>query len=449
MRGMTVENIVRVCAGTFSGDTALLKSEVTAVTTDSRQVTRGCLFAAIAGERVDGHRFINNAFAGGALCALGERVPENAAGPVVAVPNVPLALQDLAAYYRGLFSIPVVGITGSVGKTTAKEMIASVLSQKTCVHKTLGNFNNELGVPLTLFGLRPEHGAAVVEMGISHFGEMRRLTRMVRPDFVVFTVIGHAHLEFLGDREGVLRAKSEILEGIPPTGTVFLNGDDDLLRGLKCAQRRVTFGRGEDCDVRAVDLRALDGGRTACAIVSGDRRIEVEIQAFGDHMVYAALEGAAVGMAMGLGDEEIRRGISAFEPVGHRARIIVTGRLTIIDDCYNANPTSVASAIYSMGRLGGRKVCILGDMLELGADSARLHREIGALAVSSGVSLVLAQGEMARSICDGAGKAAVHFETREELIAALGSYIRPGDTVLVKASHSMKFEEISEALEKF
>lgn len=450
MKNLTLKNIAAACHGVLTGAQGREDREISFVTTDSREAGADCLFAAIAGSRVDGHDYIPGVLEKkGALCVLAERLPEGCDGPAVTVPSVPAALQELAGFYRRGFDMPVIGITGSVGKTTAKEMLYAVLSQKYRVHKTPGNFNNELGVPLTLFGLREEHTAAVVEMGISDFGEMTRLTRMVRPDHALFTVIGHSHLETLGSRDGVLRAKSELLQCVPETGTVFYNGDDDLLPTLDCGGRRaVTFGLGAGCDLRAENVRTLENGFTSCEIVSGARRIAVEIPAYGGHMVYAALAATAVGMELGLTDPEIARGIGRYEGAGHRSRMVRTGKITLIDDCYNANPTSTASAIRSLSSLPGRRVCVLGDMLDMGEQSETLHRDTGRLCAACGIELVLTCGEMAAFISTEAGSHARHFDSRAELIAALPELIRPGDAVLVKASHSMRFDEVCTALEK-
>jgi UDP-N-acetylmuramoyl-tripeptide--D-alanyl-D-alanine ligase len=448
MKNLTLHNIISACAGSYRGAPDARGTEITAVTTDSRAVTAGCLFAAIPGERVDGHDYVNQALRAGACCALVQRVPEGVSGACIVVPDTVAALQRIAAFYRAQFDIPVLGITGSVGKTTAKEMVAAVLSQRFCVHRTSGNFNNDLGVPLTLFGLDARHEAAVIEMGVSHPGDMQRLAETVRPTMALFTVIGSAHLEFLGSREGILAEKSRVNDYLPPDGTVFCSGDDDLLSAMRCRQRKVTFGLGADCEVRAVDIIYSPDGSTACTIRSGDRRISATIPAYGDHMVYAALEGAAVGIAFGLTDAEIAAGIASYAPVGHRARRIETGKLTVIDDCYNANPTSTASAIRSLAHTAGRKVCILGDMKELGADAAALHYEIGALAASCGAELVLTVGEASAETARGAGTHGRHFESKAALIAALPELLRPGDAVLVKASRSMAFEEITAALEK-
>ena len=442
MRELTAKVILEVTGGEARG--ALPAAELTAVTTDSRTIAPGCLFAAIPGERVDGHDFIPQAAQMGASCVLCERFVE-ADIPQITVPDTQAALRAIAAWYRGRFDIPFIGVTGSVGKTTAKEMIASVLSARYDTLKTEKNFNNDLGVPLTLFRLREEHQAAVVEMGISGFGEMTRLAEMVRPDIGVYTLIGDAHLEFLGDRAGVLRAKGEMVSGMPADGVVIANGDDALLRLHDFARRTVLFGMGEHCAVRAVEVSADGAEAMRCTILAGDRRIPVRIPAFGDHMVYAALMGAAVGLELGLTDEEIARGVAAYETVGSRGRVLRTGSLTIVDDCYNANPTSTASAIDSLDRLPGRHVAVLGDMRELGGTSAQLHRQTGAYAASR-CELVIACGPEARLLAEGAGGDTPWYPDVAGLLDALPELLRRGDTVLVKASRAMGFEQVVEKL---
>jgi len=439
MTGLTIGDIARITGGiVFGGDKTV---PVTSVVIDSRAVTECAMFAALPGERVDGNDYVSRALDAGAACCLALRVPVGETRCVITVPEVAAALCMLAEKYRAMFDIPIIGVTGSVGKTTAKEMIACVLSQRFNTLKTEKNLNNELGVPLTLFRIGQEHAAAVVEMGISHFGEMTRLAKMVRPTMAVFTVIGRAHLEFLGDREGVLRAKGEMLDFMRNEGVVFVNGDDDLLRGLSCRQKKVTFGMGSDCDIRAENIRAPGCDEIVCEILAGKRRITVFIPSYGRHMVYAALAAGAVGMEIGLSDEEIISGIAAYVPVGRRANVTVTPCLTLIDDCYNSNPDSTASAIESAAVLPGRLVCILGDMLELGEESKDLHRQTGELALKRG-ALLITTGELSGNM---GGR---HFEDKKALIAALPDILQTGDKVLVKASHSMAFEEISEAIKE-
>jgi len=449
MRGLTVSDISTICGGILYGNGGF-EYEVKGVAIDSRQISEGMMFAAMKGERVDGHDYIKRAFELGAVCCIAEHVPEGVTRPVIAVENVAEALKKLAEEYRKTLMLPIIGIAGSVGKTTAKEMVASVLSERYRVLKTEKNLNNELGVPLTLFRIDPEHEIAVVEMGISDFGEMRRLAKMVRPSMAVYTVIGHAHLEKLHDRAGVLRAKTEMLEYMAEDSTLFLNGDDNLLAAFECSQSTVIFGLGENADICAENICYPDMNTTECDIVYGERVFHAVIPAYGKHMVYAALEGASVGIEFGLTDDEIAAGIAKYETVGRRANVCETGFLTLIDDCYNANPDSVRCAIDSLSDCSGRRVCILGDMFELGERTHALHAEMGCYAAERGAELVLTCGELSRSTHSAAAELceAKHFDTNAELIAALPELLKKGDCVLVKASHSMKFDEISEAIKK-
>jgi len=450
MRNLTLENIVAAVKGTFFGEAALLAKEITAVTTDSRTATADCLFAAIRGEKSDGHDYIAAALEKGALCALCERQPDDGRLPVIVISNTVTALGDLAAFYRSGFDIPILGVTGSVGKTTAKEMVSAVLSRRFKVHKTPKNLNNELGVPLTVFGLQEDSEAAVIEMGISHFGEMYRLGEIVRPNMALFTAIGSAHLEFLGDFDGVLKAKTELLEFLPEDGIVFVNYDNETLRKLVCRQRLVRFGVSAGCEVTAENIRLLGTDGMALDIISDGRRIPARIGAFGVHLVTAALGAAAVGLHLGLTDEEISAGLADYLPVGSRSSIIKTEKLTIIDDCYNANPTSVAAALDSLSMLDGRRVCILGDMGELGDAAASLHFETGVHAAEKGIELVVACGELSANTAAGAKesgcKNVLYFSDKPELIEKLPTFIERGDAVLVKASHSRQFEVLVEAL---
>lgn len=447
MRGMTISRAAAVCGGRLCGE-GDFGAELGSVVIDSRAVSAGDFFVAYKGERVDGHDYISAAFDRGAVCCLAQRVPEGETRPVILVPDVQTALEQICAEYRRDLRLPVIGITGSVGKTSAKEMISAVLSQRLNVLKTDKNLNNQIGVPMTISRIRPEHQAAVVEMGISGFGEMSVLARIARPDMAVFTLIGHAHLEFLHDLDGVLRAKTEMLDFMADDAPVLINGDDEKLRGLQCRQKKISFGLGENCDIRAENIRLGESGETFCDIVYGERRIPVEIRAYGRHMIYAALEGAAVGLLMGLSDGEIVKGVASFETVGRRAAVCDTGFITLIDDSYNANPDSVKCGIDSLMKMPGRHVCILGDMLELGEGSGEMHFDVGRYAGEKGAELVLTSGPLSRETCRGAGERGRHFATREELIAALPGLIQKGDKVLVKASLGSRFDQISEALKE-
>ncbi len=447
MKNISISKAARLCSGRIVGNMEEDR-EIGRVIIDSRAVEPGDLFAAYRGEKADGHDFIPAAFAKGAACCLAERVPEGTEGPVILVEDVQKALEELARAYRDTLDIPVIGITGSVGKTTAKEMVWWVLSRRFNVLKTEGNLNNQIGVPMTISRIRPEHQAAVVEMGISGFGEMRELARMARPTVALFTVIGHAHLEFLHDLEGVFRAKTEMLELMPEDGTVIVNGDDPWLKNISCRQRLIRCGLGEDCELRGENISTLADGSTRFDIVYGGGRFPVHIPAHGRHLVYAALEAAAVGMSLGLSEEEIAAGIASYQVMGRRGALWSGERLTLVDDSYNANPDSMRCAIDSLRDMPGRHVCVLGDMLEMGPEAGQMHYELGKYAVENGAELLLCCGELGREIALGAGDRGHWFESREELVRALPRFIARGDTVLVKASRGMHLEELAEELKR-
>ena len=449
MERMTVSRAAQLCGGTLlpeAESSALLGN----VVIDSRMVMPGDLFVAYRGERVDGHDYIASAFARGAAGCLVERVPDGAdgLGPLILVPDVQKALEQIAKAYREQFKLPIIGITGSVGKTTAKEMISAVLSRRLRTLKTAGNLNNQIGVPMMISRLDSGYEAAVIEMGISDFGEMRVLADLVRPAVAVFTTIGHAHLEYLHDLDGVLKAKTEMLEYLSDEAPVILNGDDEKLRGLKCRQRKICYGFGVGNDFRALSCETDDSG-IQCDVAGGGRTIRLRIPAFGRHHVYAALAAVAVGVFFGLSDEEIIAGIADFHNVERRAELVRTAFITMIDDSYNANPDSVRSGIDTLVQLPGKRhVCILGDMLELGKESGEMHRGVGRYAAEKGVELVLTAGTYGRDTAAGAGEAGVCFESRDALISALPRLIAEGDCLLVKASKGSHFELVSAALRK-
>ncbi len=446
MKPFTLRDALNAVNGRYFGNEAALDSDIDRVTSDSRTAGTGALFIALKGTRVDGHDFMAGCIRAGAVACLTEREPTPQERPAIQVDSTLRATGALAAWHRARFAIPVIGITGSVGKTTTKEMIAAVLSQRFNTHKTQKNLNNELGVPWTLLRLDNGHQVSVVEMGISDFGEMRRLTHMVRPTIAVFSVIGDAHLEFLGDRDGVMRAKGEIFEGMDENGLAVLNGDDPIQRKCHPNMRRVTYGLGEGCDVRGSDVRNLGEDGMRMTVRHSGGTFEVAIPAFGSHLASAALAAAAVGLELGLTGEEIARGVAQYQTVGDRARVIHAGDMTIVSDCYNANPNSCQAAVDSLMQLEGkRRVCVLGDMLELGPRTEELHHGVGEYAAKAGVDLVIGCGPLSRAIADGAkaaGSDVLYYEDKARLIAALGDILRPGDCVLVKASHSMAFEEI-------
>ena len=452
MKGLTPGQIAKACQGIYYGPEAIRDTEVTAVTTDSRKIEKGCLFAALKGSRVDGHSFVPAAYEQGASCALVED-PAGLDGPYIMVESCYQALKDIAEYYRQVMGIPVVAVAGSVGKTSTKEMVASVLSQRYRVLKTEGNFNNELGVPLTIFRIRPEDEVAVLELGISDFGEMHRLSKIARPDVCVMTNIGLCHLENLKSRDGILKAKSEIFDYAADGCIACLNGDDDKLRTLRdrAGIRPCFYGTGQGNDVWAehIENRGLEG--VDADICAGAERVRVHIPIPGIHMVYNALAGAAAGMAMGLGMQEIKEGIEALEPVGGRNHIVRLEHLTVIDDCYNANPVSMAASLDVLGCALGRRVAVLGDMGELGETEEKLHRQVGVRAGQNGIQLILCAGKLAQHMVKGAqsthsGSHIVYFPDREELLRQLPELLEEGDTVLVKASHFMGFEKVVDLL---
>ena len=447
MKTMTLKKAAESCGGRLIGCPDEEQGIARAVI-DSRTVEAGDLFVAYRGEKTDGHRFIQSALNKGAVCALAEYLPEGVQGPILLVENVQRALESICAVYRDTLQLPVIGITGSVGKTTAKEMIASVLSQRFNTLKTEGNHNNQIGVPMTVSRIEREHEAAVVEMGISDFGEMTELASVVKPTVAVFTVIGRAHLEFLHDLEGVFRAKAEMLAFLPDDGIVICNGDDTMLKTLTCPQRVLLYGTDENCDVRADEIDLLPEGCTRCRIRYGGHEIHAEIPAFGRQMVYAALEGAAVGIELGLTDAEIEAGIASYATVGRRNAVMNTGFVTLVDDCYNANPESMRCAIDSLSSCIGRRVCLLADMLELGEDSPQMHLDLGRYAAEKGIDLIAACGPLGKNIALGAGEKGQWFETREAMIEALPTLLRQGDRVLVKASLGMHMEHVAEAVKE-
>ncbi len=455
MKNMTLGNIAAACGGIYHGTEAAKEKTIAEITTDSRKAGKDSLFVAIKGERVDAHKFIPAVFEQGALCVISEQELADPAGAYIQVDSSLQAIKDIAEFYRKQLDIKVVGITGSVGKTSTKEMIASVLSEKYRVLKTLGNFNNELGLPLTVFRLREEDEIAVLEMGISHFGEMHRLSKIARPDICVMTNIGQCHLEFLGDRDGVLKAKSEIFDYLAPDGTIVLNGDDDKLATLQEVKgiQPVFFGIDSDRTISATQIHSLGLKGIACRICTGQGDFDVTIPIPGYHMVYNALAGTAVGLSLGMTTEEIKRGIEKLESLSGRFHIIETDNYTVVDDCYNANPVSMKASLKVLGDALGRKVAILGDMGELGENEQQLHEEVGVAAGQQGIQMLICVGALSEGMAKAARETnpqmeVIHKQTLEEAIDSLPQYLKQGDTILVKASHFMHFEKIVEVLTK-
>ena len=436
------------------GGTLLQSSDVsvTRVSTDSRSIPEGALFVPLAGERFDGHAYIGKALESGAAGCLTARTPD-ALLPgkfYIQVSDTRLALKALALWYRGRFALPVVQVTGSAGKTTTKEMVACVLGRHFRTLKTQANFNNDIGTPLTLLELAPEHQAAVIETGMNHFGEIRYLGEMVRPDIAVITNVGDAHIENLGNtRQGILRAKCEIFENLAPDGVAVLNGDDPLLNTVTLPQRILRCGTGAGCDVRVteVDDRGLEG--VACTVTTAKTSYRLETSSPGAYMIYPLAMAAAIGEYLGLTAEEITAGAADYVPVGSRMHLIpVDGQRLIIDDCYNANPQAMAEALRMLAKSRHRrKVAVVGDMGELGELTEQAHRDVGTLARELKLDVVVAVGEKMRALRETDPSALWFPDTASALPALPDLFV--GDTaVMVKASHAMHFENIVKELEK-
>lgn len=453
MRNLTLENITRACQGTFHGDASLLGREVSGVVIDSRKVEKDHLFVAIDGEKFNAHQFIPDTIQKGALCVVSHEDLGETDFPYILVESTGQALLDIAKLYRDTINPKVVGITGSVGKTSTKEMIASVIAQKYKTHKTPGNFNNEWGLPITIFSMPEDTEVAILELGVNHFGEMRRLSSVISPDICVMTNIGIAHLEFFKTREGILQEKSQMIQDMKSGGSILLNGDDDLLceMGPVKGTAPVFFGVEPHNQVRADEIEPLGLKGTSCKIHLPDgHSFSCMIPIPGAHMISNALAGAAAGYALGLTPEEIRAGIEELPSIPGRNHIFSTEDYIILDDCYNANPVSVKAAIDVLDMAIGRKVAVLGDMGELGNTAEKLHYDTGAYAALHQVDLVCGIGELAKEIVRGASEngrtEAVWFASREDFISNMHTWLKKGDNILVKASHGMHFPEIVDAL---
>ena len=456
MKNMTLARIAEVTNGKLilgSGFESAADKEIAGAVNDNRKVEKDFLFIPMVGARVDGHDFVEDAFSKGALATLSEKELDNPSGPYILVKDTKIALKQIATAYRMELSIPVVGVIGSVGKTSTKEMITSVLETKFSVLKTEGNFNNEIGLPLTICRIKDSHQVAVVEMGISDFGEMHRLGDIAKPDIVVMTNIGQCHLEFLKTRDGILKAKTEVFEHMPKNGLVILNGDDDkLINADTLGLRKIFYGLNGQ-QINATDVKPIGlTGTDAVFNVDGES-FEGTIPLPGSHNVMNALAAAAVGKELGLTIQEIAKGLSKAETIAGRNNIITIRDVNIIDDCYNANPVSMKASIEVLGKATGRTIAVLGDMGELGQDERELHYEIGQALEDNHIGYVFTVGDLSEEINKALSQKnsscmAHHYQNVDAMLEDLLPIIRGGDTILVKASHFMNFAKVVETLKE-
>jgi UDP-N-acetylmuramoyl-tripeptide--D-alanyl-D-alanine ligase len=469
----TVEELREVISvNVLAGEDSLSgKRRIRQISTDSRSVRRGDLFVALRGDRFDGHEFVPAVLAQGAAGAIVHdeyRLPSHSAAvrrieerPVPFLFGVrdPLfAYQQLATHYRSRFHIPVVAVTGSNGKTTTKEMVAAVLSQRWPVLKTEGNFNNRIGVPNTLLRITARHRAAVIEMGVDQQGQTTRLCEIVRPTIGVITNVGPDHLEFFGSMEGSAQAKAELLDLLPSDGMAMLNADDPYFDYLAArAQCRVmSFGFSEMADVRAtrVTSDARHGTTFRLHLPGKIRSTIVRIKVHGSHNVTNALAAAAVGAGLGLSGSRIAQGLGRFRPAAMRSQVVIHHGVHFINDCYNANPASMKAAVQLLAQWSParERIAVLGDMLELGPETARMHREVGQFLATQGLSRLIVCGILGRDIAEGARQSGMARALINEAVDAaaaadqLKKIVRQGDVVLVKASRGMKMEQVLHAL---
>ncbi len=449
----------QMCAavhGTLCGDGALTVSEIS---TDSRSIGPGAWFVPLTGERFDGHDYIDMALDRGAAGCFCARMPETVRPDktYILVENTRTALRDLAGWYRGQFNIPVVQITGSMGKTTLKELLAGVLSERFCTLKTPGNLNGDIGAPLTLLGLTRSHQAAVIETGMDEFGQIRALGQAVTPDVAIITCVDDVHLSHFQSREDILRAKAEIFENLRPGGLAVLGGDDPLLNTLRLDCDVARCGLGEGCNVRLTDLEDLGLAGIKCTVVTEKARYPLDIPSPGVHMAVLAAIAAAAAERLGLTAEEICRGIAGYAPADNRLRVErLTGGRIMINDSYNANPRSVRADLAILAKhTGGKRIAVLGDMTELGSAEESGHRDVGRTVGELGIEMLLAVGERSKKwmvpAAKEAGCADVRwFASRDEARDALLPHFAPGDAVLLKASHFIcRFDLMADYLREY
>lgn len=455
MKALNAGTIAKMVKGRLEGSSEII---VNKISIDTRTLEKGSLFVAIRGERFDGHDYIGQAVSNGAALVMvreGTILPEKV--PAIFVTDTQEALGKLAHEYRKLFEIPVIAVTGSVGKTSTKEMIASILSAKYKVHKSRGNFNNEIGLPLSVLELEEEHEVAVFEMGMRGFDEISALSKTVNPDIAVITNIGISHIERLGSRQNILKAKLEILDGMNEKGIVILNGDDELLSGLKdlLKQKTIFYGIDENQDVWAYDLSSEgeEGVHFHVKTAKNDD-MKLFIPAPGIHNVHNALAGIAVAEALNMNETEIRNGLENFSGAKMRLSIEEKDGIKFINDSYNAAPSSMTAAIDVLCEIAGerRKWVVIGDMLELGDWAQEAHRKIGRLVSKSGIEYMVAIGELAKWYVEGANEnpdtktVAKLFASPQEAKPYIKTLVQKGDVLLFKGSRMIKLDILLQEL---
>jgi UDP-N-acetylmuramoyl-tripeptide--D-alanyl-D-alanine ligase len=426
------------------------------ISTDSRKIKKGDLFIPIKGLNFDGHDFIGKAIDLGASASLSQYDLNTSDFTYIIVEDTQIALMRLAQYYRSKFSIPAVAVTGSSGKTTTKEMIASVLGESFNVLKNQGNLNNTIGLPITVFGLERHHDICVFEMGMNHSGEIESLAAIVKPDIAVITNVGTAHIEFLGSRENILKAKKEIFKFFTHDNKAILNGDDDMLYTISSSRFQIIrYGINEKNDLYVQNIKQRGDEGMEFSLLLNDNMENFFVPLIGIHNVYNALCAIAVGLAMNMEVERIKRGLAKFVPGKMRMEIFDTeDGIRVINDSYNANPDSTSAAIEVLKDMPckGRRILILGDMLELGDYSEAGHRKVGEKAAESKIDIIISIGEKAKDISKGAldkgmrEEQIYHFMDNKTAISKLPSILLPGDTVLIKGSRIMKLEELADSL---
>lgn len=420
-------------------------AEFDSVCIDTRKITKGCLFICIKGERFDAHQFADEALSLGASAVMiHSDIEPN--GAYIKVDDTSKAMLKLSGYYRSKFDIPVVGLTGSVGKTTTKEFTHLVVSAKYNAIKTLGNLNNEIGVPQMLFQIDKSTEAAVIEMGMNHFGEISRLVNEVKPTIGLITNIGVSHIENLGSREGILKAKLELCEGLTEDAPLILNGDNDMLQTVKDEHHKVVFYGIENGEFKAENIVEADNS-TSFDVAYYGKKQHITIPTIGIHNVYNALSAFVVGYFMHIDPQLSADALADYVPAGMRQKVVDVDGITSIEDCYNASPDSMRASLKTLSNIkGNKKIAVLGDMLELGDYAKTAHTEVGNAVAENKIDYLLAYGNDAKYYVDGAKQGGVKnaflFDDKEKLSEMLMKITEKGDTVLFKGSRGMKLEDV-------